>query len=590
MLHDLARDLDAEALSWLAGYFAGLAQAARRSPGSASERAVAAQSQRGHGLVATVMFGSQTGNARRVAEKLAASLEASGVAVRLKNAADFKPREFAGERLLYLVVSTHGEGDPPDDARPLVEYLQGRRAPRLPDLRYAVFALGDSSYPQFCATGRLLDARLEALGAQRLMPRVDADVDYDGPACAWTERAVVIAREEIGMRRLAVVHPLHPSLTPASPGATREAPRVLEVMVNQPLTSDCAIRFVRHLELAPEDATAFAFDPGDAIGVWPQNPPVSVTRVIAALAADANATVTVDGESRPFGEWLEQCREITRVTRGFLEEHARRAAAAPLRHLLEPAQSNAYRDFVRHHQVADVLEMWPADWSPDDLIRALRPLAPRLYSIAASRKSVGDEIHVAVAVIDEEGPDGVRRQGAASTHLAALAPGTRVRAFLETNTRFRLPADPARDIIMIGAGTGVAPFRAFLQERIETGASGRHWLFFGNRHLRRDFLYQAEWLAALKNGTLTRLDVAFSRDQDSRRYVQHLLIERGAELYRWIDAGASIYVCGDAQRMAPEVETAISRIFVEHGKFDPDAARDGLARLAAESRYQRDVY
>mgnify|MGYP005848658641 CR=1 FL=1 len=590
LLDGLVRDLDAESLTWLSGYLAGLAQATRGARAAVSSHQAAAAPGRGSSAVATVVYGSQTGNGRRIAERLEASLQAAGLAVRLASAAEYKPRELATERLLYLVVSTHGEGDPPDDARALVEFLLGRRAPQLPDLRYAVFALGDSSYPQFCATGRLLDGRLAALGARRLMPRVDADVDFDPPARDWIERATVTAREEIGGPRLAVVRPLHLPSAQAAAGATREAPREVEAVVNHPLTTDSAVRAVRHVEFLPVDGADFPYEPGDAIGIWPENPRPAVERIATALGANAADVVAIDGDSRTLGEWLGQRREITRLTRPFLEEHARRTDATALRHLLAPEQSAAFRDFLRTRQVADVLADWPAQWTPVDLVRALRPLAPRLYSIASSRKAVGEEIHVAVALVDEEVTRGWRRQGAASCHLAGLAPEARVKAFLEVNARFRLPADTGRDIVMIGAGTGVAPYRAFLQERVETGATGRQWLFFGNRHLRRDFLYQAEWLAALENGTLTRLDVAFSRDQDARRYVQRLLVERGAELYRWIDAGAAVYVCGDAERMAPDVEAALRDVLAIHGGLAPEAARERLAELAAEGRYLRDVY
>ena len=590
LLDGLVRGLDPDALTWLSGYLAGLAQAGRGAqPGPAVHEAATAPG-RGGAAVATVVYGSQTGNGRRIAEKLKASLEAAGLAVRLSSTAQYKPRELAGERLLYLVVSTHGEGDPPDEARAFVEFLQGRRAPRLPDLRYAVFALGDSSYPQFCATGRLLDERLEALGARRLAPRVDADVDFDRPARDWIERATGLARDEQGGPRLAVVRPLHPPAAAASVAASREAPREVEVVASQRLTADAAPRAVRHLEFAPADPAAFPYEPGDALGNRPGNPASAVERVGAALGAAAADIVAVDGESRPLGEWLRSRREITRLTRPFLVEHARRADAAGLRRLLEPDQAPALRDFLRSHQVADVLSAWPAGWSPTDLVQALRPLAPRLYSIASSRRAVGEELHVAVALLDDLGADGLRRQGAASCHIAGLAPEARLRAFVEPNTRFRLPADPTRDIVMIGAGTGVAPYRGFLQERVETGASGRQWLFFGGRHLRQDFLYQAEWLEALRDGTLARLDVAFSRDQDAKRYVQHVLAERGAELYRWLDAGAVIYVCGDAERMAVDVEAALVEVLASHGGLTRDAARERLAALAAEGRYLRDVY
>ena len=579
LLDRLVEGLEPDTLNWLSGFVAGLAHGRTRP----AEPAASPEA----GDRATVLYGSQTGNGRRIAEKLKARLDAAGLPSRIVSAADYRPRELAGERVLLFVVSTQGDGEPPDDARALSQFLLGPRAPRLEQLGYAVFALGDSSYPRFCETGRVIDRRLAELGARSLLPRIDADVDLDAAAGTWLDDAVAVAGKELGPARLAVVTPLRPA---PSTVATREQPADADILANQPLTAVEATRSVHHLELALPPGR-FPYEPGDAIGVWPVNPALAVKRIVDSLGAVDGLPVQLDGRERMLGDWLAHEREITRLTRPFLAQHAARAGDPALSRLLAPGEAPALREAMRNWQLADILDAYPAQWEPGELVAALRPLAPRSYSIASSRAAVGDEAHIAVAVLDEALATGSRRQGAASTFLAGQPAGSAtVRAFLEPNPRFRLPADPARDIVMIGAGTGIAPYRGFLQERIEHGAGGRHWLLFGGRRLRADFLYQAEWLDALRKGALHRLDVAFSRDQEARHYVQHRIVEQGEELHAWLESGAVVYVCGDAERMAPDVEAALLSVIGTHGGRSAESAREYLDELAASKRYLRDVY
>jgi sulfite reductase (NADPH) flavoprotein alpha-component len=575
-LVEALQGLDAEALTWVSGFAAGLAHAGRA--GAEPQRETRA------GQRLTVVYGSQTGNARRVAEKLAAAAEAAGLAVRLLRADAYPLRELASERLLYLVISTQGEGDPPEDAQAFVEYLEGRRAPRLPELAFAVLGLGDSSYPQFCAVGRRLDARLTELGATRLLERGDADLDIDAVAGPWSARALEAARA-----RLADVPP-RASVTPlrrasATPAFTRERPFAAELLVNQRLSGRWSDRDVRHLELSLAGA-GLAYEPGDALGVWADNDPALVEAVIAAARLDGAAEVAHQGESLALAAWLHTRRELTRLARPFLAAHAERAQADELRALL--ADGEALRRFILAHQVIDVLQRWPADWTPADLVGALPPLAPRLYSIASSRAEVGDEAHLTVALVRAETAGRVRL-GLVSGHLAALAEGARVRVFLEANTRFRLPADGDRDLILIGPGTGVAPFRGFLQQRTASGARGRHWLFFGARRFREDFLYQLEWQRALKQGRLARLDLAFSRDGGERVYVQQRLRERARELYAWLEGGAHLYVCG-ALAMGRDVHEALVGILAAEGGLAREDAEARLRELQQQGRYARDLY
>jgi sulfite reductase (NADPH) flavoprotein alpha-component len=575
----LTEGLDAAALGWLSGYAAGLAR---------GRGIVAAPEARPAALAATppltVLYGSQTGNARRIAEALVSRLQTSGVAVRLVRADAYPRRELAQERQLVIVISTQGDGDPPEDARGFVEFLLGRRAPKLPQLRYAVLGLGDSSYPKFCWIGRQLDERLADLGASRWLPRADADVDIERVAQPWTESLEQLARESTPARPpLATVTPLR-SAAPAT--GTRERPLEAEVLANQRITSRSSDRDIRHLELA---VPGLAYEPGDALGIWPRNPPDTVAALLAALRLPGEAEVSVGGERTTLAEALLSRVEITRLSRSFVVAHAERAGDSALTALLSEAQRAALAARLSQWQLIDLVLAHPAAWHAEDLIAALRPLQPRLYSIASSRLAVGDEAHLCVAHAAWQ-RDGQPRWGAASHHLAGLAEETKLPVFLEHNPRFRLPSDSARDLVMIGPGTGVAPFRGFLQQRIAEGARGRHWLFFGNPHSRSDFLYQLEWQQAHRAGHLQRIDLAFSRDQDHKVYVQHRLLERADELLSWLDDGAHLYVCGDASRMAKDVHAALIEVCARRHGGDAERASEALAGLQTEGRYQRDVY
>jgi len=362
------------------------------------------------------------------------------------------------------------------------------------------------------------------------------------------------------------------------------------VIDNQRITARDATRDVRHLELSLA-GSGLEYEPGDALGVWHENPREIVDRVLAALHASGDEQVDADGQRRTLREWLTTSREITRLTRPFVAQLAELAGDASLAAVLEPAQPEALRRTLKDLQLVDVLQRHPAAWEPSKLVSALRPLAPRLYSIASSQEVVGEEAHLTVAVVDYQ-HDRQRRLGAASAHLAGLdGAGARARVFIEPNERFHLPADTSRDVIMVGPGTGVAPFRGFLQHREAQGASGRHWLFFGARHLQSEFLYQLEWQAAVKKGLLNRLDLAFSRDRSiAREYVQDRMRRVGRDLYAWLENGAYLYVCGDAERMAPDVNAALVDVVATHGGLDREGAEAYVRRLADERRYLRDVY
>jgi len=602
LLQRLTEGVDAPTLWWLSGYLAGLAGPQARGVDGVLAGATALP-----GLPAaiapattevdtlTIVYGSQTGNAKRAAEALLAEAGTRRLRARLLRADAYPLAELKRETQLVVVISTQGDGDPPDDARGFVEHLLGRRAPKLDGLRFAVLGLGDSSYAKFCEIGRLIDARLAELGGTRLGALGEADVDIDTVAVPWRAEmlraleALRPAKAGSAPRNIttqaSIIAPAHAS--DASPtAATREAPVAAELLANTRLTGRGSDRDTRHLEFAI-DPTTLDYTPGDAAGVWPVQAPALVEAILDAAGLDGDTVVTQGAETLPLRRWLGERRELTRLHRPLLKAHAKRSDSAKLAAAL--ADASAATALLQTTPLLDLLAKHPAAWSATDLVAALRPLAPRLYSIASSREAVGDELHLTVGHEVFEGRDGLR-YGAASHYLATLKGGDTARLFIERNERFRLPADASRDVIMIGPGTGVAPFRGFVQQRAATGAGGRNWLVFGNPRFRSDFLYQVEWQKALKAGQLHRLDLAFSRDGATKTYVQHRLQENGAELWRWLQDGAHLYVCGDATRMAKDVHATLLAIAQQHGGLDADAAADYFTGLERTARYARDVY
>ncbi len=612
-LLEAVRGLSSEDLTWLSGYSAGVAAA--RAAGAAS--ATAAPGRLASALAApalvtaqatpvTILYGTHSGTSKKLAERLAAKLAGRGASAQLVRASDYPPRQLAKEQLLVLVVATHGDGDPADDTRAFYDFVLGKRAPKLAELRYAVLGLGDSSYPKFCHVARQLDERLAALGATRLAPRGECDGEVESVAGPWLEAAeaalaaaAVPASASPGGDRDGVVIPLHGaadgsggiaavSVSAAPAAATKAAPAVATVLVNQQITSRAARKRVLHLELAT-DEQALAYQTGDALGIWPHNAPWQVAELVAALGLSADTPVAHQGKEHALGHWLTSEREITKLSRPLLAAVAERTGAAELVSALRPGNDVQLATLLGGRQVVDVLSAHRTQWSAAELVAALRPLAPRSYSIASSPLAFPGEAHLTVAHVAYVTAEGQRRAGAASDYLARLAVDDALRAFVEPNPSFRLPS-PDADLLMVGPGTGVAPFRAFVQERELTGGRGRSWLFFGEQHRRSQFLYQVEWQAAVKRGSLHRVDLAFSRDQEQKIYVQHRLLQRGRDVWAWLDGGAHFYVCGDAKHMAPDVEAALLAIAAEHGGKTEEGAQEWLSELRGSGRYHRDVY
>ncbi|HHL4037421.1 TPA: NADPH-dependent assimilatory sulfite reductase flavoprotein subunit [Klebsiella pneumoniae] len=567
-------------LAWVSGYFWGVLN-------QQSGTAVAAPAPAAEVPTITLISASQTGNARRVAEALRDDLLAAKLNVKLVNAGDYKFKQIAAEKLLVVVTSTQGEGEPPEEAVALHKFLFSKKAPKLDGTAFAVFGLGDTSYEFFCQSGKDFDNKLAELGAERLLDRVDADVEYQAAAAEWRARVVeaLKARAPVAapaqLATSGAVNDIHTS------PYTKEAPLTATLSVNQKITGRNSEKDVRHIEIDLGDS-GLRYQPGDALGVWYQNDPQLVKELVELLWLKGDEPVTVEGKTLPLSEALQWHFELTVNTATIVENYAtltRRESLLPL--VGDKAQLQQYAAAT---PIVDMVRFSPAQLDAEALIGLLRPLTPRLYSIASSQAEVESEVHVTVGVVRYE-IEGRARAGGASSFLAdRVEEDGEVRVFIEHNDNFRLPANPETPVIMIGPGTGIAPFRAFMQQRAADGAQGKNWLFFGNPHFTEDFLYQVEWQSYVKEGLLTRIDLAWSRDQQQKIYVQDKLREQGAELWRWINDGAHIYVCGDANRMAKDVENTLLEVIAEYGAMDAEAADEFLSELRVERRYQRDVY
>jgi sulfite reductase (NADPH) flavoprotein alpha-component len=568
-------------LAWLSGYFWGMVN---QQPGTVAVTpapAVAAS--------VTVISASQTGNARRVAEQLRDDLTAAGLGVTLVNAGDYKFKQIAQEKLLLVVASTQGEGEPPEEAVALHKYLFSKKAPQMAGTAFAVFGLGDTSYENFCQTGKDFDARLAELGGERLFDRADADVDFKSAAEAWRKQIVDVLKQRVPQATAAQtqVSVAGSVAQIVSSPYSKESPLTASLAVKQRITGRNSDKDVRHIEIDLGES-GLSYQPGDALGVWYHNAPDLVEEIIGLIWRTGDETVTLNDQTMTLREALTERLELTQNTTVIVEKYAALSRDERLIELL--ADKHQLQQYAQTTPLPDMIRQAPADLDAEQLVALLRPLTPRLYSIASSQEEVGSEVHITVGVVRYE-VDGRARTGGASGYLAdRLEEDGELRVFIEHNDNFRLPANPQTPVIMIGPGTGIAPFRAFIQQRAAEGAEGLNWLFFGNPHFTEDFLYQVEWQRFVKDGVLSRIDLAWSRDQKHKVYVQDKLREQGAEVWRWIEQGAHIYVCGDANRMAKDVEQALLELLAEHGGMDAEQADEFLSELRVERRYQRDVY
>jgi sulfite reductase (NADPH) flavoprotein alpha-component len=548
--------------AWLGGFLTGAA--GKNLPAQAETAEI------------TILVGSQTGNCEALAEQTRRSAETRGLKAVVKNMSDYKLQQLKAEQNLLVIVSTYGEGEPPDNAKELAEHLLGKRAPSLGHMQFAVLGLGDSSYEFFCRTAIDFDRRLQELGATRIHPRVDCDLDYEASAEAWMEAVL----NQFAARNA--------TKTPTASATvySRKNPFPASLLDNIVLNGQGSEKETRHLELSLEGSN-LSYEPGDALGVYPVNAPDTVESLLNALHFDGTERIMLENEDSSLYDALLRHYEITTITRPMLQKYASSANNPTLEPLLHDKQK--LNDYLYGREIIDLVEDFPSeDLTAQTFADCLRKLPPRLYSIASSLKQHPGEAHITVAVVRYHS-HGRDRRGTGSTFLAErIDRDASIPAYIEHNNNFKLPDDPSRPIIMIGPGTGIAPFRAFVEEREAVGAPGKNWLFFGDRRFETDFLYQAEWLNYLKKGVLTSMNVAFSRDQPRKIYVQHLLEEHGKEVYDWLQQGAYLYVCGDGKKMAPDVHAALLNIVA--AEIGADKAEDYVASLQKAKRYQRDVY
>lgn len=561
--------------SWLAGFFAGFEAA----QGVAQAQPAAAAKPR---VPLTILYATESGNAEGLALKAKKAAQKHGLDAKVFDMADADLATLAKSKNLIVYAATHGEGDPPARAADFYSALMSDAAPRLDGARFAVLALGDTAYAQFCEVGKRIDARLEELGAKRNADRLDCDLDFSKIAIDWTDKALAKFAPEESVGGATVVHVDFKGGAPISedddePAFTAEHPLEAEIGALINLNGTGSTRETWHAEFVSGDPR-FTYTPGDAIGVLPENDPELVDQLLRAAGLSSDAALLLK---------IKNGYDVTTLSKPLVENYAKLTGRSDVEALLE---GEAYAKFASDRQLVDLFETYSEKLTPEQLVSLLRPLPGRLYSVASSLKAHPGEAHLTVGAVRWDS-HGKKRKGVASTYLAdRCKAGGSARIYVKPNRHFRLPADGKVPIIMIGAGTGVAPYRGFVEERAETGASGKSWLIFGERNFTNDFLYQLDWQDHLAAGALTKIDVAFSRDQPEKIYVQHRLWEKRADVLGWLEEGAHLYVCGDEKGMAKDVDATLLKILVEAAKGDEEAGKAKLKELTKAGRYQRDVY
>ncbi len=536
----------------------------------------------------TVLYGTESGNAEGLADQTVKEAKKRGFQAVMKNMADVSPAELAKASNLLVIVSTWGDGEPPETATTFYKEFMGA-AVAMQGVRFSVCALGDTSYEKFCQTGKDIDARLEALGAERVVPRQDCDVEYDEPYREWLDKALAALAPVAAPPAVAVELPHAPPVVSVEYG--KKNPFPAEVLDTVMLNGEGTAKETRHLEFSLA-TSGLSYEPGDALAVQPVNAPDCVKAVLNAAKLTGNEEVEVKNQGRKLlADALREDFDITALSRNVLTKLADASGSAKLKELLADDAKERLKEYTYGREIVDAIEDFaPNGLAADALAGIFRKLPPRLYSIASSPLAHPDEVHLTVAAV-RYNTWGKSRKGVCSTYLADLVKsGDAVPLFVQPNKNFRLPADGDTPVIMVGPGTGVAPFRAFVEHRAALGNKGRNWLFFGDQRYTYDFLYQLEWQDHLKSGALSRLDVAFSRDQPEKVYVQDRMRERAADLYAWLEEGAHFYVCGDASRMAHDVHEALVSIVETQGGKSREEAEAYVEDLKKTKRYQRDVY
>lgn len=571
-------------LAWLSGYLWGRAEKSSVEQVLPSTTPPSNMTQAEQKV--TIISASQTGNARRVANELSQDIERLGIAVTHLPAGEYKAKKLSQEEILILVTSTQGEGEPPEEALSLYKYLFAAKAPKLTHLQFAVFGLGDASYPKFCQAAKDFDQRFAELDAQRLLVRVDADTDFQTISTSWRQ-AVIDKLSQLQLSNTQSPTENSTSIAVNSSLYHRDNPFIATVNVNQKITSRDSDRDIRHIELNLSDSNLH-YQPGDAVGVWYQNSNELVEEILSITQLAGETPVEHHGQQIALKTVLTEYVELTQNTPIIIEKYAQAVQHPELLTLI--GDREALLEMSQTLPLVDMLNRYRGKIEVQTFVELLRPLTPRFYSIASAQDEVGSEVHLTVNVVRYQVDDKIRMGGASGFLANQIADQDQVKIFIEHNDNFRLPDDTHAPIIMIAAGTGIAPFRAFLQQRASQGATGKNWLFFGNPHFISDFLYQVEWQSYVKEGLLTHIDLAWSRDQAEKIYVQDKLIAQASDIWQWLQEGAFIYVCGDAKRMAKAVDLALQQILMTQAQYSQEQAISYLDELRSQKRYQRDVY
>ncbi len=565
-----------EQKSWLAGFLAGVQSRSLFDVGTSADADLTRLD---------ILYGTQTGNAEGVAEEAAAAAKAAGFAPHVAELDDISMEQLAQMQNLLVVISTYGEGEMPDNAGLFWGELTSSTAPRLESMHFSVLALGDTGYDEFCQAGKLMDMRLEQLGAKRVHDRVDCDIDFEEPAEQWTSGVLEVMPRTGGGEAV-----------PQSGGEAkakkskwnRKNPYASTILENRLLSGKGSAKEIRHFSFDLGDSE-LTYEAGDAMGVMPTNDPALVDLFLERLGAKVDDAV--EGHDLPLGELLAKSFEISTPSKEFIAEIERRAGHDELSHVLNNGDKEALESFLWGRDTLDLLNLEEGlDISANDFVGLLKPLQHRAYSISSSPKAHPGEVHLTVASVRWT-YDNRQHKGVCSTFLAdRVKEGDQSGIFMSPNKSFRPPENDDAPMIMVGPGTGIAPFRAFLEERRERGAKGKNWLFFGDQHLAHDFIYQDEIGQMSEDGLINRLDLAFSRDQKEKIYVQTRMKENGKALFKWLEEGGYFYVCGDATRMAKDVDRALAEVIAEHGGLNDDGAQAYVDTLKREKRYLRDVY
>ena len=592
-LNQIFQTLTAEQQIWLTGYLTaqqGSVTQTAEAPQQVAEYVLnnESESQTNNNRHITVVYGSETGNAQSLAEIFADRLVEHNYTVKLTAMDEIKQKEFKKVEDLFVITATHGEGDPPDNALTFHEFIHSRKAPKLENVRFSVLALGDESYEYFCQTGKDFDAKLLELGAERLADRQDCDLDFDDLAEKWMNKNIEILNQSRGHG--STVTSTETVQSAKEKRYSKSNPYQAEVLENINLNGRGSNKEVRHVELLL-DNYGESFEPGDCVVVLPQNEPEIVTLLIETLGWDKDIEIPIndDGDTLPLEKALTEHFEITKLTKPLLQKAAELFGNTELLSQIDNAEW--IQQYVDGRDVIDLLTEFPtSELKPETFYKLLRKLPAREYSIASSYEATPDEVHITVGAVRYEAHERTRK-GVCSVQLAErIQPGDTLPIYLKKNPNFKFPFDEETPVIMIGPGTGVAPFRSYMQEREELGLSGNTWLFFGEQHFTTDFLYQTEWQAWLKDETLAKLDLAFSRDTEEKIYVQHRIAQQSELFYEWLQDGAAIYVCGDEKHMAKDVHDTIRSVIEQEGDMSEADAEAYLTQMKQEKRYQRDVY